>query len=114
MQRDSAGLVHRAMKRRLLHILAATLGVLVTAVAVWVGVLYANHGSLSFHRGSLAANDQFLDGSGDMFQRCSWHLGNATRTWGETYGVNIFRGYVTVQVTHRNPQVTPQQASEDQ
>ena len=110
----SAGLVHRAMKRRLLHILAATLGVLVTAVAVWVGVLYANYGSLSFHRGTLAAHDQFLDGSGDVFQRCTWHLGNGTRTWGETYGVRIFGGYVTVEVKHVNPQVTPPQAGEDQ
>jgi hypothetical protein len=102
------------MKRKLLHILAAMLGVLVTVVVVWVGVLYANHGSLSFHRGSLAAHQQFLDGSGDMLQRCTWHLGNGTRTWGETYGVKIFGGYVTVEVTHINPQVTPQQAREDQ
>jgi hypothetical protein len=102
------------MKRYLRRILVAALAVLVTAAAVWVGVLYANHGSLSFHRGTLATNDQFLDGSGKMFQRGTWHLGNGTRTWGETYGVNIFRAYVTVQVTHRNPQVTPQQAREDQ
>ncbi len=86
----------------------------VLAAAVRVVALYANHGSLAFQLGRLpTANDQYLDGTGRVFQTGSWHLGNATRTWGETYGVKIGRCYVTMEVTHINPLVTAREARED-
>ena len=71
------------------------------------------HNSISFMGGFLpASHDQYLDGSGRVFQKGTWHLGNATRTWGETCGIKIGRGYVGLQVTHVNPNQTPEAANE--
>ena len=38
-----------------------------------------------------AVSDPYLDGSGKVFQKCSWHLGNRTHAWGETYGFKTRR-----------------------
>ena len=102
------------MKQKLLKLAACGLAAAALAVAVLVVALYANHGSLAFQWGRLpTSNDPYLDGTGRVFQTGSWHLGNATRTRGETYGVKIGRCYVTLGVTHINPLVTAREAHED-
>ncbi len=84
-------------------------------MVLWLLVLRDGHGSVSFHCGLLStASDPYLDGSGHVFQRATWHLGNGTRTWGETHGVKIQRCYLSVQVTHLNPHFTATEAREDQ
>src|SRR5690242_1867994 len=71
------------MKRLPVQLMPCTLAALVSTVAGWCVVLYANHGSLYFRCGLLpTANDEYLDGSHRTFQQCTWHLGNSTRTWG--------------------------------
>jgi len=75
--------------------------------------LYANHGSIGFWCGmSATASDEYLDGSNRMFQQGGWHLGNGTRTWGETYGLKVGRFYLTMGVTHTNPSITADEANE--
>jgi hypothetical protein len=91
------------------------LAMLIAGMVLWLLVLHHSHGSVSFRCGLLStANDPYLDGSGRVFQQVSWHLGNATRTRGETYGLKIHRCYLSMQVTHLNPRVTPAEAGEDQ
>lgn len=76
-------------------------------------VLYRSHGSLGIRCGLLAtASDPYLDGYRKLFQECSWHIGNATRTWGETYGLKLRRLYVSLEVRHCNPLITPDEAGE--
>ncbi len=58
------------------------------------------------------ANELYLDGSNGWFQQCSWHLGKGTRTWGETYGVKLWRVYASLEVQHTDPSVTPSEAEE--
>ena len=60
------------------------------------------------------ANDELLGGSNKTFQQCSWHLGDGTRTWGETYGLKVRRLYVSMEVEHINPSITPREAREDE
>jgi len=71
------------------------------------------NGKVSLHCGLLrTGQEMFLDGSGDIFQRVDWHLGNGTRTRGETYGMKISRAYLTLSVTHISAGITPAQARE--
>jgi hypothetical protein len=85
----------------------------VLMIVIVAGVLRGTHTSFGFHCGLLpTANDLFLDGSGEALQKCSWHLGNGRRTWGETYGVKVKRAYVSLQVMHRNPDVSESEARE--
>jgi hypothetical protein len=101
------------IKRAALIILASVVTMALLAALTWCGMLYHNHGSLGVRCGLLATSgDQFLDGSRRVFQKCSWHLGDGTRTWGETYGVKVSRLYLTVEVKHTNPRVTPAEAKE--
>jgi hypothetical protein len=75
----------------------------------------SDHSSVIFRCGLLGrANDPYLDGSGRTFQRCTWHLGVGTRTWGETYGFKVRRVYVSMQVKHINPRLTAREAREDE
>ncbi len=87
--------------------------VVATAMIAWI--LFARaHTSVGFRCGLLPAkNDPYLDGSGRALQNCDWHLGNGKRTWGETYGLKLKRVYVSVDVTHTNPNVTVVEAGED-
>jgi hypothetical protein len=108
------------VKRRSGYIVAGFLTVLIAGMGVGFFALWDRPGCVShvsFHCGLLTpANDpfgQFLDGSGRVFQQGSWHKGNATRTWGETYGIKLRRFCLTMQVTHINPRVTPVEARED-
>jgi hypothetical protein len=85
--------------------------VAVTVMVVFCVPLYANHGSISFRCGTLAtASEPYLDNSNRFFQRCSWHLGIGTRTWGETCGIKVRRAYVSVYVTPTNPRLSPSEA----
>ena len=59
------------------------------------------------------SRDEFLDGSGRLFQEGSWHFGNALRTKGETYGVKFGRGYLTVEVTHVDSRYSKVEAREE-
>jgi hypothetical protein len=73
----------------------------------------ANHASISFGCGILAtANDLYLDGSHNCFQQGSYHLGKGTRTWGEVYGIKVWRVYLSLGVKHTDPSVTPEEAEE--
>jgi hypothetical protein len=104
-----------AVKRLFLKVMACALTVAVTGVVVLCGLLYVKHGSIAFRCGMLAtAHDPYLDGSGRMIQECSWHLGNGTRTWGETYGFKVRRAYLSVEVKHLNPHLTRKEAKEDE
>jgi hypothetical protein len=47
-----------------------------------------------------------------VFQKGNWHFGNATRTWGETYGVKLNRFYLSLSVKHINPLVSRKEARE--
>jgi len=60
------------------------------------------------------ASDPYLDGSRKPFQRCSWHLGNGTRDWGQTYGVKLNRLYFSLEVRHTDPRITADEARENQ
>ena len=92
-------------------------GILAVALAgamVSLIALHTGRGSLSVWWGILpTANDPYLDNSGRTFQTVSWHFGDGTKTWGETYGVKVFRACVSVQVTHTNPRLTPSEVGED-
>lgn len=102
------------MKRLLLQIMLCALAAAFTGMAVWCVQLYAHHGSVRFRCGLLAtAKEQYLDGSGRILQRCSWHLGVGTRTWGETYGFKVYRIYISMEVKHVNLRLTPREARED-
>ncbi len=103
------------MKRRSLSIVTGALVLLNGGLAAWMLFPRDSGTSVSFRCGLLAtSNDPYLDGSGHVFQQISWHLGNATRTRGETYGVKIHRCYLSVFVKHVNPHVSPAEAREDQ
>jgi hypothetical protein len=92
---------------------ALALGLLLMGLPVVV--LYAHHGSLSLNCGLLpTTKDLFLDGSGKTVQTASWHLGDGTRTWGETYGIKINRAFVTLQISHLNPLRSPKAARENE
>jgi hypothetical protein len=102
-----------SVKRLSLQVMVCALAVAVMGVLGWGVSLYANHGSIGFWWGmSGTANDVYLDGSNRMFQKGGWHLGNGTRTWGETYGLKAGRFYLTMGVTHTNPSITPDEANE--
>jgi len=103
------------MKRLFQKPLACLLALVIAGVAVWRSLHYGDHGSFGFRCGLLAAaNDPYLDGSGKVFQKGSWHLGNGTRTWGETYGLKVHRLYVSMKVGHTNPRITPREAREEE
>ena len=103
------------MKQLALRVLVCAVAVGLTGAAVSCLLLYANHGSVSVRCGLLAtATDLYLDGSGRTFQKCSWHLGIGTRTWGETYGFKVRRVYVSLGVRHINPRLSPGEAREDE
>ncbi len=73
------------MNRRVLNIAVSGLVMLLAGWVLWLLVVRDSRSSVSFRCGVLSkANDPYLDGSGHVLQRVSWHLGNATRTWGET------------------------------
>ncbi len=94
--------------------MAGALAVAVPVMVVFCVRLYANQGSISVRCGMLAtANEPYLDNPNRLFQKVSWHLGIGTRTWGETYGIKVRRVYLSVQVTHTNPRLTPSEAGED-
>src|ERR1051325_2392543 len=85
----------------------------VLVIVIVAGGLRGTQTSLGFNCGLLpTANDSFVDGSCEALQKCSWHLGNGRRTWGETYGVKVKRAYVSLQVMHRNPDVSESEARE--
>lgn len=91
------------------------LAVAVAVMGACCVVLFGNDGPLHLWEGILAhASDQYLDGSGRAFQKGSWHLGNGTRTWGETYGFKVGRFYMSMSVKHVNTTVTPTEAREDE
>ena len=99
--------LHRA------KILAGLLILEVIGVAVWFLAIREGHPFISLHCGLLpASNHMYLDGSGHVFQNVSWHLGNGTRTTGETYGIKLMRGYFSVQVRHVNPRVSADEAGD--
>ena len=101
------------MKRLFVQLMLCALAVAVTGMAVWCVQPYANHNSDNFRCGLLGrANDPYLDGSGRTFQRCTWHIGIGTRTWGETYGFKVHRIYVSMEVKHTNLRLTPKEARE--
>jgi len=64
--------------------------------------------SLNMSAGVLAANGTFLNSSRSTFQRCGWHLGDATKCWGNTYGILIGRFYWKIEVMHGRPEDCPQ------
>jgi hypothetical protein len=103
------------MKRLFVQLMLCALAVAVTGMAVWRVQPWANRSSARFRCGLLGrANDPYLDDSGKTFQRCTWHIGIGTRTWGETYDFKLRRVYVSMQVTHVNPRLTPREAREDE
>jgi hypothetical protein len=103
------------MKRRFLESMLCALAVAVTGMAVWCVQPCANRSSVRFRCGLLGrVNNPYLDGSDRTFQRCTWHLGIGTRTWGETYGVKVRRIYVSMEVKHVNLRLTPKEAREDE
>jgi hypothetical protein len=80
---------------------------------MWLVILSVPGSPLRLWCGTLtSASDQYLDGSGRIFQQTSWHLGNALRTRGETYGIKLGRFYVSFSVRHTNPAVTTEDAGE--
>ena len=103
----------RTSIRWLVKALATGLIVLIAGIFAWCLALYVSNGSLHVSCGLLpTANDEYLDNSGHVFQKVSWHLGNARRTWGETYGLKVRRAYFSVAVTHVNPGVSAEEANE--
>lgn len=101
------------------HVTIIVMGCLLAVAPSWAliscSVFYHNHGSLGIRCGLLAiTSDPCLDGSRKLFQKCSWHLGNATRTWGETYGLKLRRLYLSLEVRHTNPRITPDEATENE
>ncbi len=88
----------RASTIALVCLLASAL----SGALIWCALLYHHHGSLGFRCGLLpTASDPYLDGSRKLFQKCSWHLGSGTRTWGETYGVKLSRLYLSMDSSDR-------------
>ncbi len=100
------------MKQRTARL--AAIALLLSIPVALVVLLSASYSSLHPRCGLLPSRqDPFLDNSGRCFQKVSWHLGNARRTWGETYGFKLGRVYVTLGVKHINPRVTFKEADED-
>lgn len=94
---------------------AVALGALLLCVSVWVATVYSRHGRLRFDCGILpSANDPFLDGSGAVLQRTSWHLGDGTRTSGDTFGVKIRSCFLSLQITRVNPRRSAKEAGEEE
>ena len=56
---------------------------------------------------SLSNDPDFLDGSGDMFQTGSWHLGHGTICYGQTYGFKVLRFRWVFEVMHGRPEDDP-------
>jgi hypothetical protein len=103
------------MKRITMMGMGCLLAVAVSWTLILCSALYHSHGSLSIRCGLLAtASDSYLDDSRKVFQKCSWHIGNATRTWGETYGLRLRRLYLSLEVSHTNPLFTPDATSENE
>ena len=76
------------------HVTIIGMGCLLAVALSWAliscSVLYRSYGSLGIRCGLLAtASNPYLDGSRKLFQECSWHIGNATRSWGETHGLKL-------------------------
>ena len=57
--------------------------------------------------------EQSLLASAATFQSGSWHFGNGTRTWGETYGIKLGRLYLGIEVKHTNPRISVTEAGDD-
>jgi len=92
--------------------MAVALAVTVTLMLCCVP-LAASQGSISFQFGMLATpTAPYLDGSNRWFQQGRWHLGKGTRTWGETYGIKVWRIYASVGVQHTDASITPSEAEE--
>jgi hypothetical protein len=103
------------MKRHATVIMVYVMALALSGALVWCAVLYHSHGSLRFRGGLLAtASDPYLDGSRKLFQICSWHLGNGTRTWGKTYGVKVNRLYLSMEVRHTNTRISADEARENE
>ena len=101
------------MKRPATVIIASLIPLALSGALVWCALLYHSHGSLRFRGGLLAStSDPYLDGSRKLFQKCSWHLGHGTRTWGNTYGVKVNRLYLSMEVRHTNPRISADEARE--
>jgi hypothetical protein len=93
----------------------ARTAIVIAMIATCVGLLLTRRVSFSVHAGLLpTANDPFLDGSNRSLQTATWHLGNGTRTWGETVGLKLRRAYLTVQIKHTNPTVSVIDAHDDE
>ena len=102
------------MKRLSLGPVTFALAMAIAVMGACFVVLFGNDSPLHLWGGLLAkTSDQYLDGSGRAFQKASWHLGNGTRTWGETYGVKVGHFYMSLSVKHVNPSLTPKQAGEE-
>jgi hypothetical protein len=46
----------------------------------------------------------FLDGSTSVFQSISWHMADATKCWGDTYGLKIGKLFWSLSVMHGRPE----------
>jgi hypothetical protein len=102
------------VRKRLLQCFAGSLLAAVAGVTVWAAWLYADHGSLLVRCGTVPPGKTVINDSQGMFQEISWHFGNGLRTWGRTYAVQVGEAYVSLQVTHVNSKVTPEEAREDE
>ena len=102
------------MKRRLLQGMAGTLLAMLGGVTVWTALLYADHGSLRLGWGTVRAGQQFLDDAPGILHEISWHFGNSLRTWGRTYGIQLGRHYISLQLTYVNTHVSRADARKDE
>ena len=103
------------MKRPATVIMASSMVLALSGTLVWWAVFHHSPGSLRLRGGLLAtASDPYLDGPRKLFQQCSWHLGNGTRTWGKTYGAKMNRLYLSVEVRHTNPYISADEARENE
>ena len=55
-------------------------------------------------RSGLLDQDCFLDCSRSIFQSVSWHIGDATKCWGDTYGLKVGKLFWSVSVMHGRPE----------
>ncbi len=75
-------------------------------------VPWFRNNSLGFRSGWLAPGDSYLDNSGRIFQKGSYHLGNGLRTTGRTFGVKLGHWYLTLWLTRVNSTVSQIEAKE--
>ena len=102
------------MKRVSTTVPAFLLALTISVVLIPCALLCRNHPSVGFRCGLLAtASDPYLDGSRRLLQKRTWHLGNGTRTWGETYGMKYNRLYLSLELSHTNPRLTANEAREN-